>query len=585
MSLASLALIAFQVYWIGYTARSNNEVFGANVREAMQQVVRKLEKQELVYLTHIKTAEDNRRRQLMAISTKQAIQKQQIAKTTQKTLRKKHNSQSDEYLTAVAPSDMLQLNGISLLPRNLPINEISIQFDVENPSAEETEAIFRFNEFVGRQMQQMQSMYVDSNDVFDRNKTDEIRQIRQKNTHKARQRAKATAKRGTLPSQPAPMDKIAQKSAIMKDVFSDYLLKERPITERINRIALDSMLHTEMRARGIDIPLQYGIALKSDAQKLHYLSNPNMGLVLQNTLKTQGFKASLFPNDMFSSDNQLHVYFPDRKSFIMQSVWLNVLGSIAMIAIVLGCFYVAVNTILRQKKLADIKNDFINNMTHEFKTPISTIQLACEALADKDMQQNQSIMGRYLGIIKDENQRLGTQVEKVLQTALLDRGNTKMQLDQLNVHQLVAKTIENIAPQIELRNGSISQQLDANHDLVQADNLHLSNVIFNLIDNALKYSPQNPNIHISTYNTPTELAIQIADKGLGIAPEHQKTIFEKFFRVPTGNLHDVKGFGLGLSYVKKIVEEHQGRIQLQSKLGQGSTFSVYLPTIQPIATT
>lgn len=564
--MASLALVVFQIYWIGYTARSNNEVFGANVREAMQQVVRKLEKQELVYLTQIKTAEDTKRRELLAISSQQnQMVKKQKAQSPRA---RKKNTEEYEYASTVAPSDMLNLNAFQILNRALPIDEISIQLNVENPSFEEAEAIYRFNEFVGRQLQSLEGFQIDSSAFVPKKK-------RPKPTRKPA----SYAQKATKPSNPK-IDKLAQKSEIMKDVFSEYLLKERPIGERINRIGLDSMLHAEILARGIDIPMEYGIALKHDTSSLHYLSNPKISLDHQKLIKNQGFKASLFPNDMFSSDNQLYVYFPDRKDFIRKSIWMNILGSVAMISIVLGCFYVAVNTILKQKKLADIKNDFINNMTHEFKTPISTISLACEVLGDRELQHNQGVLSRYLGIIKDENHRLGNQVEKVLQTALLDRGNVKMNLSTLNINDIISKAVDNIAPQIELKGGSISYQPHAHNSLVVADAVHLSNVIFNLIDNAVKYAKEKPEVTITTENIDGEIKITCADKGLGIAPEHLKNVFEKFYRVPTGNLHDVKGFGLGLSYVKKIVEEQKGRVMVQSRLGEGSEFSIILPNIQ-----
>jgi two-component system phosphate regulon sensor histidine kinase PhoR len=233
---------------------------------------------------------------------------------------------------------------------------------------------------------------------------------------------------------------------------------------------------------------------------------------------------------------------------------------------------------LRQKKLADIKNDFINNMTHEFKTPISTISLAVEVMKDNEVKKDSSKMSRYLNIIQDENRRLGTQVEKVLQMALLDKGEVKLRLGEVDVHETIEQVLTNLSVQIEQKNGIVNLELEAENPAIEADEVHLTNIIYNLLDNANKYSPENPVITIRTENAGNALKISILDKGIGMTKEQITRIFERFYRVPTGNLHDVKGFGLGLSYVKKMVESHNGQIFVESKLGEGSKFEIIFTT-------
>jgi two-component system phosphate regulon sensor histidine kinase PhoR len=250
--------------------------------------------------------------------------------------------------------------------------------------------------------------------------------------------------------------------------------------------------------------------------------------------------------------------------------------------VMLGCFYVAVSTIVKQKQLADVKNDFINNMTHEFKTPISTISLATQMLQDKDVAANTTMFSRYLNIIKDENKRLGSQVEKVLQTAQMERGDLQLKIGEVNVHEVIEQVLENISPQIEQKEGLIDLDLQALDPVVLADEVHLTNIIFNLLDNANKYSPERPWITISTKNVDNGLSFTISDKGIGMSKDSLKNIFDKFYRVPTGNVHDVKGFGLGLSYVKTIVEKHHAKINVQSTLGEGSSFEVILPKKQDL---
>jgi two-component system, OmpR family, phosphate regulon sensor histidine kinase PhoR len=568
MSLASLALIAFQIYGIGYSARSNNEVFGANVRESMQEVVRKLEKQELIYITNKRTIDEQKRKELLAISRSNANKKQ--PRLVKKRIENLVATNVFDGLQPSAQSDVLNFDPRQILGRNLPLNEISFQINLDNPSIDDIDQINQFNQFVVNQMDIYQKLLNDSVVIKTNGKS---------LLHKSPSKHKKKFVANNDNYSKNQYAKMSEKSQLMKDVFDDYVLKERPIYERINKLGLDSLLRHEISQRGINIPIEYGIALNNDTTRLHFVSSPTISPQNQNIIKQKGYKANLFPNDMFNGDNKLFVYFPDKKAYIMRSIWMNILGSIAMISIVLACFYVAVNIILKQKKLADIKNDFINNMTHEFKTPISTISLACEVLNDKDMSANPTVISRYLGIIKDENKRLGTQVEKVLQTALMDKGEVKMILSDLNVHDTILKVVDNISPQIDLKNGTIHLALNATNANVEADQVHITNIIFNLLDNAIKYSKEKPDITLESKNVENGILISVTDKGIGLSNDVQKNIFEKFYRVPTGNLHDVKGFGLGLSYVKKMVEEHHGSIKVKSKLAEGSSFEIFLPQL------
>jgi two-component system phosphate regulon sensor histidine kinase PhoR len=244
---------------------------------------------------------------------------------------------------------------------------------------------------------------------------------------------------------------------------------------------------------------------------------------------------------------------------------------------IVGCFGFTLVALLKQKKLSDMKTDFINNMTHELKTPIATISIASEALKDTHVRSEGQRVERFVNIIHDENKRLAGHVEKVLQAAQMDRGDLKLKLQITDVHTLVETAAESLTLQVEQKNGSIELHLDAVNPCVEADETHLTNVIFNLLDNANKYTPDAPHLVITTRNTAQGLALTVQDNGIGMTREAQKHIFEKFYRVPTGNRHDVKGFGLGLNYVQTIVEAHGGSISVKSDLGKGSTFEVLLP--------
>jgi two-component system phosphate regulon sensor histidine kinase PhoR len=240
-------------------------------------------------------------------------------------------------------------------------------------------------------------------------------------------------------------------------------------------------------------------------------------------------------------------------------------------------FSFSIRTIYRQKKLSEVKNDFINNMTHELKTPIATISLACEALNDPDMRGSEKALGTYVGMINEENKRLGVLVENVLRTAIFEQGEMQLRKEKIDLHAIIRQVIRNIEIQVRKRKGEIITHLDASDPVVEGDSLHITNVIYNLIDNAIKYSADTPRVEVFTRDGIAEIAIAFRDNGIGISRENQKRIFEKLYRVPTGNIHNVKGFGLGLSYVKGVIEKHGGSVDVSSELKKGSTFTIHIP--------
>jgi two-component system phosphate regulon sensor histidine kinase PhoR len=367
------------------------------------------------------------------------------------------------------------------------------------------------------------------------------------------------------------IERTKNKAELVKDVLTDVIHGSRDIHERLDRISLDTLLKKELKSRGITIPYTYIVKNSTNILFASFVESS-----VPNFMR-DAYRAQLFPSDLQPQNHFLYVHFPDTQGFILRNMWTVFASSVFLILMIGGIFYTSVNTMLKQKKLATIKNDFINNMTHEFKTPISTISLAVEVMKDNDVKKDNTKMNRYLNIIQDENRRLGTQVEKVLQMALLDKGNVKLKLERVNIHETIEQVLTNLSVQIEQKNGTVNLELDAENPEIEADDVHITNIIYNLLDNANKYSPEIPDITIKTENEEGFLKITIADKGIGMTKEQLNRIFERFYRVPTGNLHDVKGFGLGLSYVKKMVESHQGMIQVESKIGEGSSFDVYLP--------
>ncbi|MEP4532191.1 MAG: HAMP domain-containing sensor histidine kinase [Cyclobacteriaceae bacterium] len=368
------------------------------------------------------------------------------------------------------------------------------------------------------------------------------------------------------------MEKVNRKSEMMFQVLENMLVPNRSITARFNPDQLDSLLSRELEGKGIDIHYEYGVISPMQNRFVH-LTDVGM----KNELAQSDLRASLFPNDLIGDSNWLVLNFPDKEGFLLRKIWLTMASSGVLILMIALTFGYSVHTIMRQKKLSEMKNDFINNMTHELKTPIATISLAAEALNDKDIQQLPDMRDRYLNVISEENGRLGEQVERVLNIAALDRQDFSLKHEVLNLHELIEKAMEKTMIQVEKRGGSIKAILEATNTQVFADKTHLVNILVNLLDNANKYSSDSPHITIRTRNTGSQIACSVQDHGIGMTKEAQKHIFEKFFRVHTGNIHDVKGFGLGLAYVKSMIDAHDGSIDVESEPARGSKFTFTLP--------
>lgn len=361
------------------------------------------------------------------------------------------------------------------------------------------------------------------------------------------------------------------------------LVDSKPLAERIQLDLLAQSLKEELTSRGINTPYQYGVYAKARNSYVvvndHYVVVDNSPQVTHggaSTLYNSKYRVSLFQKDIESPGN-LSIYFPNRTSLVLGSVWKTLLLSVVFTGIILFCFWYTIQVIYRQKKLGEMKTDFINNMTHEFKTPIATISLATDSIASPMVVSNPDKIKRFVDIIRQENRRMNSQVERVLQIAQLDKKDFQLKLSETNLHELIQQAVDNFSLQVEKREGALKIELQATRPVIQGDATHIASVVHNLLDNANKYSPEKPEIAIRTRNVPNGVEITVEDKGIGISKEARKHIFDKFYRVHTGNIHDVKGFGLGLSYVKAIVTAHKGFVDVRSEPGKGSAFTLTFP--------
>jgi len=334
-----------------------------------------------------------------------------------------------------------------------------------------------------------------------------------------------------------------------------------------------------------NIPFEFGISHFDSYDNLVF-DKQSKGFMeaTQDTINNYGSNFGLQALSGTSGENLtaneiLFIIVPDIKGQVLKSLRWRIATSILFTIIIIAAFYLTVRTMLRQKKLGEIKNDFINNMTHEFKTPIATISLAVDAMRNEKVINDKEKLSYFSSIIKEENQRMNRQVETILKASQLEKQEVDLNLKPVHVHEVIKDVVDNFTLQLENKNGKVELSLNAQNDLIEADDIHFSNLVNNLVDNAVKYSKENtpPHIKLATNSNGKNFLIKIEDNGIGMNRDTVKRIFERFYRAHTGNVHNVKGFGLGLSYVKTVVEAHNGDIKAESTLGKGSTFTIELP--------
>ncbi|MHA8105059.1 sensor histidine kinase [Aquirufa nivalisilvae] len=614
MTLALIGLISFQSYWLGFMLETKKEQLAADIRDGMEKVVRKLERQELYVLSQKQREYEGQQKEIAALEKKLASkaiphpphppQSKDPAFLTQHDPMElitedishefKFNQAELQALKRFQqnemPNDILYVRKSFMLP-NGQIAEVTEEYQINadlkgiNRRLREEKQL---NEMMGavkpRVLQELNRIKEinrararEAKRLSDLNRIRPkfLAQLHQEDQQKTRKINALTIDAEKLKEEKAELQKVLKKTEMAKEVFADFLFKERPITQRVSTKHIDSLIKQELAEKGISMPYVFGIGPKETAKDNWVYTSA--GLMKTPRAQSASFLTPLFPNDLRPSGQYLQIYFPNQEALVWEAMSFSFLGSALLLLIMLGCFYIAVTTILKQKKLAEVKNDFINNMTHEFKTPISTISLAAQLIQEESNGLKNDSINRYIGIIKEENIRLGRQVERVLQTAQMEKENIVLKKKEINLNTLIQQVADMNGPLIQSQGGHLNLLLDATNAQIEVDEVHISNVLFNLLDNAIKYSKEKPEITISTNASPTSLNIRISDQGIGMAKEVLGSVFEPFYRVPTGNVHNVKGFGLGLSYVKKIVEAHGGTVQVSSLPQIGSTFEINLP--------
>jgi two-component system phosphate regulon sensor histidine kinase PhoR len=363
---------------------------------------------------------------------------------------------------------------------------------------------------------------------------------------------------------------VAKQEYFVDHIVKKMLMEEGEVLENISAEQIEASLSDKLTSRGVNIPFEYAVY---EMGRQPIFSSENFNEYEQ----CRYFRRSLFPSSVFNRFVYISVYFPQEKQLLRKSMGIMGGSSLMITIFIIVMFSLTLYIMFKQKRLSEMKNDFVNNMTHELKTPISTISLASQMLSDQSIPDEQKNLRQISRIIQTESRQLGYQVERVLQMAIFDHGELKLKREQVDLHDIIETVAQNFLLQMDKRGGKLAFLPEADQSRVTGDPMHLTNVVSNLMENAMKYTSRNPEITISTLNENNSLVVSVADNGIGISKEDQKRIFDKFYRVPTGNVHNVKGFGLGLSYVKLIVDEHGGSIKIKSEYNKGSRFDIHLP--------
>lgn len=363
-----------------------------------------------------------------------------------------------------------------------------------------------------------------------------------------------------------------KRTDLMEDMALTFELSKRPLRDRVDVDYLEQEIIDELSRRNIQAP--FNLEVRSPNKVIYTISTKPQ---TNKNSKIHTYTTELFQGDLGSAPGMLTIHFPNKRMIIADNMSYLFLPMAALLILLIGSYAYTLSIIFKQKKISEMKTDFINNMTHEFKTPVATIMIASESLKDEEIAQDKNRVERLANIIYDENVRLGNHIERVLNIAKLEKQNLKINKEPIEINALVKGVLESMQLQLQKADGQFHLALNATNDTIIGDELHLSNVLFNLVDNAIKYSSKAPNITVSTSNQKNGIHIMVRDKGIGMSKDQSERIFDQFYRIPTGNIHNVKGFGLGLSYVQDIIKQLNGTIHVKSEKNKGTQFDIWLP--------
>ncbi|MES2428824.1 MAG: HAMP domain-containing sensor histidine kinase [Bacteroidota bacterium] len=583
MSFALVGVVAMQLYFLMQSYKMQSSLFDRSVNEALSNVVEKLKKQDannflMSKAQHIATPAKPEESQTIEISDNGQFNSVASANkdSMQKQLRRKHK------LTVLRDSlkRMLMRQKLEELERNVQLHLIAYTDEfgesygklipvIKNPDAHGVGKHKKVNKYLIQRY-----VYVDAQlgeQLIVKRTINPLWLEEQERIQKENQvnRVKKMLAADSLQNAQASTPKN-----VIQNVYEEYQRSGEPLKKRIsNPFWVDTLLRTELHNQGIPLPFSYEITQSKNDSVIYSTAMDKTGakpvFTPEDTYTTQIFK-----EEVINDPGLIKLTFPQKSSSILGKMTANLAITGGLLLVLVFCFGYTLFSIIRQKKISEMKTDFINNMTHEFKTPVSTIMIASEALKDSEVAIDRSRIARLANIIYEENERLGSHIERVLNIAKIDQNDFKLEKKPLDVNEMISVVVDSMALKLQKCDAKVIMELDADNAMISADELHFSNVLYNLIDNAIKYSEDKPQITISSSNKNGHVIIKVADKGIGMSRDQQTKIFEQFYRIPTGNVHNVKGFGLGLSYVNTVVKRLNGTINVRSEKDKGSEFEL-----------
>jgi two-component system phosphate regulon sensor histidine kinase PhoR len=587
MGFALLGVMAMQLYFLRQSYQMQSELFDRSVSEALNNVVSKVSKQDAVnFLSNkaqrnvtagsdsdaglrIVKSKDNRQ---YASKTKkrQTIREKKVALLRDSLERMIMHKKMDDEL-----ANLLQQEGT--VEFQVRVEEYTDDLGVVHgrftPQIVRTRTINRPKKL--HKYDTLRYVYIDpqfGKQLISQPRINPLWQQEQLRKQKERQVAQIKKMLETDSLQ----NLNSGKTTVIENLAEEYRKTGEPLNKRVNPFWIDSLLRFELHNKGISLPFSYEVTTASNDSLIFSSATDNDGnkpmFIAANTYQTP-----IFGKDVINDPGKIKLTFPQKNSLILRNMTATMGTTGGLLAVLIFCFSYTIFSILRQKKVSEMKIDFINNMTHEFKTPVSTIMIASEALKDTEIAEDKSRVSRLANIIFEENERLGSHIERVLNIARIEKNDFKLDKKPLDVNDMVAVVLDSMALKLHKCNAKTTLNVAEENTVIIADELHFSNVLYNLVDNAIKYSITAPDITITTLVKGGQVLIRVADKGIGMSRDQQTKIFEQFYRIPTGNLHDVKGFGLGLSYVNTIVKRLNGTISVRSEKEKGSEFELKFP--------
>lgn len=577
MAIALLGVLAMQWYFLNQSYQLKSQLFDQNVNEALSNVAKKLERQEaynFLLKKAVNTRNESQKRKNLALATSQLKQNSAARKESYAQFLNKEQQKADSLFTIRD----------SLLRARYPM---VVSYDATKQEEEEElqQELVQFVDPFGGIHQKVLQQRVPKLSYTKQNPVDSIRQYIVFDPQNGPKLFTLAKPRLTNISRSdatgAPDEQLVQhfldsvqtsKKNVLQDLAQEFGSAKMPLNKRIQSNMVNQLLRKELQNKGITGSFTYKIQQANVKNKIDTPLETN-----EHSHTGEVYKTQLFPKEMIKESGWLLLSFPNKSNYILANMaWIMALSG-GLLLILLGSFGYTLQLILKQKKVSEMKTDFINNMTHEFKTPVATIMIASEALKDEELSGGRAQIERLANIIYDENIRLGNHIERVLHLAKVDKEDFKLENRNIELNTLIAAVADSMGLQLEKQKAKIQLDLQAKNDVVFADELHLSNVLFNLIDNALKYCEGEAKIKISTQTLGKHVVCIVKDNGLGMSKDQIDKIFDQFYRIPTGNVHNVKGFGLGLSYVNTIVRLLKGQIKVKSEKQKGSTFEISIP--------